>query len=521
MKLRRERNKMHPRCFSTKVWLLACLLFLVPAQIVVAQKKGSANVLTGFEKSIEQGKINEIERPLLDYARANPGNSRALELLARVRTIQGRTDEAKALYGRALSLDPTSATAKIGAARIAFMLGQKDEAQQLLGSIIQTSSLTASTKMELAAALFLVGKFREALAVIDQLPVDVRNTKALPLTGDIYIETARNQELIDLVPRMKSSSAEDPGLAMQNADVLRRAGLVKDAIVLLRAAVSKKANNAQLFISLARLEIQTRDITQANEHLRRAAGLDPSSAEVLSTQAALENARGNTGAALELMAKARQIAPSSSIVLADYVVLAMRAGKPQEAVDAAKVLLSSDPENPEYEYLLGAASLQNGNIATAQSSLERFMQKRPNDSRGCLALGLTLAAQRDQIDNARRQMNRCLEIDPANFEARYQLGLSYKAQGDNDRAIKYIEDVLKQAPDYAPALRDLGTLYLQAGAGTKARELLERAAAVDPQDADTHFQLSRLYNQSGETALARQHFEIFQKLRSQGGKPVQ
>ena len=149
------------------------------------------------------------------------------------------------------------------------------------------------------------------------------------------------------------------------------------------------------------------------------------------------------------------------------------------------------------------------------------MLKRPNDSRGCLALGLTLAAQREQFENARRQLNHCLEIDSANFEARYQLGLSYKAQGEIERAVGFLEEVIRQVPNYAPALRDLGALYLQKGAEPKARELLERAVSLSPQDADTHFQLSRLYNQMGESALAKRHLETFQKLRNQGGNSQQ
>ena len=514
-------NKMYPRCSRMKVFLMAFLFVMLSVQIVAAQKKVTVDVLTGFERSIEQGKINQIERPLLDYALANPENTRALELLGRVRILQGRPEQARALYERALALNPASAAATIGAARIAFTLGQKDKARQMLGSITQTSSLASSTKLELAGALFVVGKLPEALSVIEQLPVGTRNTRALPLTAAVYVEMGRKQELINLVPLMKSSSAANPVWAIQNAEALRSAGLVKDAVDLLRTAVGKRPRNVDLFLALGKLEMLTRDFTKANEHLRRAATLGPNSANVLSAQAALENARGNTSDAMELLTKARQLAPSSPVVLADYVVLAIRTGKTQAAVDAAKVLRSLDPENPEYEYLLGAASLQNGNTTMAQASLERFMQERPSDSRGCLALGLALAAQRDQIDNARRQMNRCLEIDPGNFEARYQLGLSYKAQGDNEKAIQYFEDVLKQAPNYALALRDLGTLYLQADTNVKARALLERAAAIDPQDADTHFQLSRLYNQNGETALAKQQLEIFQKLRNTGGKPLQ
>ena len=142
------------------------------------------------------------------------------------------------------------------------------------------------------------------------------------------------------------------------------------------------------------------------------------------------------------------------------------------------------------------------------------MELSPKHSRGCLALGLTFAAQIDKLEDARKQLNHCLEIDPANFEARYQLAISYKTHGETAKAIEYLEGTIKYVPDYALALRDLGALYLQTGAEAKARVVLEKAVSLDPNDADTHFQLSRLYNLIGESALAKRHMETFQKIKN-------
>jgi tetratricopeptide (TPR) repeat protein len=510
---------MRLKHFNLKICLAAfCVLLALSCHFASAQDD---NALKAFEKNLEQGKINEIERPLLNYAIANPNNTKALELLARVRVSQGRLDEAKGLYRRILTLDANLVTAKIAVGRLAYVSGEKEEARKILSGIEQNSSLSPPVQLELAAALFLVGELQKALALTDKLPIRIKNNEALPLVAAIYLETGAARKLSGLIPLMKKASAANPVSAVRCAEILQNAGMMKDAAELLSSALAAAPNNAKILVSLGRLEVFTREFAEASEHLKRAAALEPRSAEVFSARALLENATGNTNAALESLSQARRLAPDSPIVLADYVVLAMRAGKTQAAVDGAAALVAMQPENPEFQYLFGAASLQNGNLSAAQESLERFVQKRPNDSRGCLALGLTLAAQRDQIENARKQLNHCLEFNPADFEARYQLGLSYKAQGETAKAIEFFEAVVKQAPDYALALRDLGTLYLQTGAESKARALLERAVSINPQDADTHFQLSRLYNQTGENALAKRHLEIFQKLRNQGGNPAQ
>jgi tetratricopeptide (TPR) repeat protein len=513
---------MCPRRVNLGVCFASLLISLLSCQLVLPQKKGArVDALAGIEKSVQQGRISEVERPLLTYALANPNNTKALELMARVRVLQGRLEEARSLYQRLLAVDPTSVSAKIGAAHVANSLGQKDYAITLLTTIEAASSLPTSVRLELATEFYSVGEFSRALTVIEGLPAGVRNGEALPLSAAAYLNAGRTQDLINLIPLMKNQASAKPAMAVPNAEVLQNAGLTKDAIALLGIALKRAPTNAKLLLALARLEIFTRKFVEARANLKKAESFDPRSAEIFSAQAMLENALGNNVAALGRMAKARKIDPDSSRILADFAVLAIRAGRPGVAAEAAKILLGREPQNAEYEYLLGAASLQSGNLDSAQSSLESFMQKRPTDSRGCLALGLVLAARIDQIENARRQLTRCIDMDPTNVEARYQLGLSYKAQGENDKAIGYLEDTLKQAPGYAPAVRDLGSLYLQTGAAARARELLERAVSLNPQDGDTHFQLSRLYNQTGEPDLAKRHLEMFQRLRDKGGKPAQ
>jgi tetratricopeptide (TPR) repeat protein len=202
------------------------------------------------------------------------------------------------------------------------------------------------------------------------------------------------------------------------------------------------------------------------------------------------------------------------------VISAMRANQAGKAFRAASRLLEIKPDEPDFLYLHGAAALQNNNLAAAETSLNRFLAFRPQDSRGCLALGLTYAAQPDKFEAARNQLLGCIETNPNNFEAKYQLGLSYKTQGEIAKAIAYFEETVKLSPNYALALRDLGAVYLQSGDEAKARVALEKSVTVNPNDADTHFQLSRLYNLIGETALAKKHLETFQKLKNPSKNPM-
>jgi len=518
----REIEKMNPESRALVTAFAACFVLAVCTGSSFSQKPAAGSdqkILAEFDRRIERSDLTGLDQALMNFVIANPGNAKALELLARLRSRQGRLPESRALYQRVMQLDPKAAAARIHAARIAYLSGQKDEAHQLLRGV-KASELNSTQQIELSATYLLAGDLQAAVRIAEGLPPQIRNTVGLPLLGEIYLRLNRLDAVKDLFPLMKKAVVRSPLVAVGCAEVLRGAGLYEEGIDLLSSLPPQTRNNLGVLLVLSRLEIMSSDFARARQHLVQAGRLDPNSADVLSMQAFVENSTGNAKQALTLITKARESAPSSPTVLADYIALTLRIGKPVLAYEAAQTLNLLQPENPESQYLLGIAALQSGNLGPARETLERYVQSHLSDFRGCLALGTVFRAQRETA-RARSELTRCNELDPANAEARLQLGLTYKSEGENKQAIDMLEQVVARAPDHSLALRELGALYLESGNDAKAREMLERSAQISPRDADTHFQLVRLYNRVGETGLAKQHQEIFQKLRGPWGKSAQ
>src|SRR5438093_7212076 len=193
--------------------------FVIPLLIqptLAQQKARESRVVAKLEGSVDHATVEDDSR-IVDFGIANPKNSRALELLARLRLRQGRLGESRALYQRVLSLDPTFALAKINLGSVTFMLGQKDEARQTLKSINDPISLPAPLKLELAAALLLVGEIQRSLAIAETLPTSVKSTTALPLLGVLYLESGQSDHLAALIPIMKKTGSSDASLAVKCA----------------------------------------------------------------------------------------------------------------------------------------------------------------------------------------------------------------------------------------------------------------------------------------------------------------
>jgi tetratricopeptide (TPR) repeat protein len=491
-------------------WLIFCAAVISPAQPPAADK----NQLAKFEKSIEQGDYALIERDLLNYAIRHPNDAPAIELLARMRLDQNRLNEARSLYQKVLSLDPNFTFAKINLAVINFQTGNSQQALSALDEISDREITGDALRLKLANTFALVGDCRKALTAIEKLSLKIKNGDALPLRAKCYFETGEKPQINALLPLANGLVRQNPATAVKLADVLIGGAMFKESADLLRAVVKIFPQKADALILLAKAEIYLKDFAGAKTHLAQASKINPASPDLFFVQGLLESEQGKNAESLALLEKSLAAAPNSTAFLRQYVISAIRASENGKAVKAAERLIQLNPNEPEFLYLHGAASLQNNNLKAAETSLTKYFEIRPQDPRGCVALGLVFAAQADKLDVARRQMEKCIEINPNNTEAKYQLGLSYKAAGETAKAIEYFEATVRDAPNYASALRDLGASYMQTGAEAKARVALEKSVALQADDADTHFQLSRLYNLLGETALAKKHLEIFQKLKN-------
>jgi tetratricopeptide (TPR) repeat protein len=486
-----------------------CLIIFSFALSIAAQ-----NSLVRFEKSIEAGQTAEVEKDLFNYVIANPKDAKGFALLAKMRLKQNRLNEAKSLANKALTINPKSLSAKLTLAETHFQLGEIEQSRIILEGISASEISDDSIRINIAQLYTQVGECPKALIFAEKLSVKTKNTDALPFRAACYLESGDKKNFASLIPSAKLSAKQNPNVAVKFAKVLSDAAMYKETAALLRLVIVSTPTNTDALLLLAKSEVYLKDFANAKIHLAQAEKLQPNSGAVLFVKSFLEGEQGNTARSLELLEKSLAENSNNTEVLEQFVVTAMRANQSGKAVRAAEKLLNLQPENLEYLYLFGAASLQNNNLQTAESSLKRFLEARPNDSRGCVALGLTFAAQPEKLSEARSQMQRCIEINPNNYEATYQLGLSYKTQGETPKAVEYLEKTINLAPNNAAALRDLGAVYLQSGAEGQARVVLEKAVALNPNDADTHFQLSRLYNLTGERELAKKHLEMFQKLKN-------
>jgi len=116
--------------------------------------------------------------------------------------------------------------------------------------------------------------------------------------------------------------------------------------------------------------------------------------------------------------------------------------------------------------------------------------------------------------NAKKEFEQELAIDPVNAGAEFWLGEIARIDGQWDDAIAHFAAAAKIDPHFNDAFLSLGTALNSAGRHSEAIPQLEHYVKISPEDPSGHYQLSIAYSRAGrkedalrETTLHRQLLE--------------
>lgn len=219
----------------------------------------------------------------------------------------------------------------------------------------------------------------------------------------------------------------------------------------------------------------------------------------------------------------------------------------KEAREAAKFILTHDPKSDEAPLILAAASLTDKDSDETRVLLETLAK---NGDRAAyeVALGI-LATHRQDIKTAGDHFKRALELDPKSPPALEAMGNYYALQNDLpkaeaslkqasdlsnarsarrmvyarfklqtgkvDEARQILDDAVKQAPDYVPALMGLAQIALSEKKYDDARNYANQVLARDPDDFDAMLFQSQLAMAQNQPDQAVAGLERMSKLHPQ------
>lgn len=263
------------------------------------------------------------------------------------------------------------------------------------------------------------------------------------------------------------------------AAALVRDGKSQEAEDVLKGLIAQSPADAQAFCQLAAVYLVRGDLDAADRAVSQAMGLDSQAtaprallAEVRFRQKRLEEAE-------KIVRDLLEDAPGDSGV---RVILACAlAGRKeyQEAIAEVKALLTAEPENLRWRYLLAGFYSEMGDAAAAEKELLRILQKDPNHPPSNNDLGYLWADRGVNLGRAEQMIRQALKAEPQSPAYLDSLGWVLYKRGRLEEAVKALEAAVAGAPDLDAILWDhLGDAYWRLSRQTDATQAWEKAVGI-------------------------------------------
>jgi tetratricopeptide (TPR) repeat protein len=117
------------------------------------------------------------------------------------------------------------------------------------------------------------------------------------------------------------------------------------------------------------------------------------------------------------------------------------------------------------------------------------------------------------LDAAKDEFSRELQVDPNNSNAAYEIGEMYRMSGKLDDAQSFFEMAVKAHPDFPEALVGLANVLAAQSKWQEGLPLLERAVKIRPEDQVAWYRLSQAYRAVGDAAGQKRALGVFEQLR--------
>jgi Tfp pilus assembly protein PilF len=124
-------------------------------------------------------------------------------------------------------------------------------------------------------------------------------------------------------------------------------------------------------------------------------------------------------------------------------------------------------------------------------------------------------------EQAKREFEQELQIDPTNAGAEYVLGELARQSQQWDEAVKHFSRASRLDPQFGEAFFGLGASLVSEKQFVDAIAPLETAVKLEPRNPDAHYSLAMAYTRAGRKQDGEREFAIHKQIIGAGGDAPQ
>lgn len=506
-----------------------------------------AYVKVGYE-AFEKGDQASARVAFDQALQIDPKNADAHFLRARLDLASGEFASALEGFERALVIDPEAPLFHFSRAEALWRLGRLEEACKGFedGLARQTDDanwwhLLGRIRKEMGRVPDAIDVYRRAVAMIPGEPAlhwtlgallarqgDTDGatpallaawTSAGTRDRDVFdfarflVRQNDPDEVITLSRLILARDADHAGAGAMLGLMLFKAGRVDEALVVLERAVGGHAESAIALTHLGIVRRAARQPEQALVALEKAHQIAPDAAPILVELGTTLLQQDRLDEAEALLNRAIAVDPASAD--AHHILAEVLIG--QRSYDSAEVLLEKANAlaggDTRILFTLSGLLIRRNRFRAAAKWLSDLLVLDPDSARGYSDLGVALAGV-SQYDEARRQLERAIELEPRLIEPHINLSsVQYRLQLPT-KAETAARDALALAPRHPDALLSLANALQAQGRFEESVPALRQVIEVLPQFDTAWSNLLFALNYVGTTtpaSLLAEHVRVGQR----------
>jgi len=325
-----------------------------------------------------------------------------------------------------------------------------DKAEAALLKAIELNPGYEQTFFELISLYEATGKHEKVIETYNKiLSSNPKNLGAAVGLGRFYLKMGRSAEAEGIFEELKLRSKSDPDLVKQIALIYLDEKMYEEASETLQLLLKGDVKDLDLYYFLG----------MAFEGVKK---------------------RNKAIASFKMVPETSSYHRSAVVHLG---FLYKEEGEDEKAIRVMKEAVEKEPNEPELYLFLGALYEEMKSYDKAMLTLKKGLGHQPDSVRLHFRLGVVYDKAGDKTACI-EEMKAVIGMDPTHAEALNYLGYTYAELGTNlDEAEGLIKRAMKHKPNDGYIVDSLGWVYYKKGLYKKAVKFLEEASRLAPDDA--------------------------------------
>jgi tetratricopeptide (TPR) repeat protein len=499
-------------------------IVLAQAQSPSSARQQKAQSNSSMEEAIaafERGETDRARRLFEEASRADPKNTTALTFLGLMADQSGNLAEAAAYFGRVVKLDPDRAAARNNYGAILLKLGRRREAADQFEASLRLDNRQMNALVNLAQLRAANGSKEDLRSAFDlferaaEISPDIEIVRALTVIalrlGERETAARYYKDYSRLLAQQTASPA--PETRAELGAALIEAGLFKEAVAELTAAVQAVPSNPETVLRLAKAYIELRDLPGAGRTLEAAVARGVETGPIYALLSTVYEKTGHIDRAIPAMRLAIDREPQSEQRRFEYGMLLVNAMAPAAAVIRLEESLRLFPDSSRLWFALGIARFKQDQNEEAAQAFARAYELDRKFAAPLVYLGLARVEKGLYLE-AVNLYEQALAINGDLGVVHYLIANAGAKESsvDNAKIEGHLLRAIRLEPSFAPARLSLAKLHLRANRLNEAMAELQRVIALDANLAEAHYQLGLVYSRLKRMDDAKASMARFKQL---------